>query len=60
MNPEENGIEVMEKFSCRIELSDGIYRLIYKGNRLTTTSGCNKEMTDKIGFERQVISHYCQ
>ncbi|MCD9469329.1 hypothetical protein [Photobacterium phosphoreum] len=48
----------MEKFSCRIESLDGIYRLIYKGNCLTTTAGCNKETTDRIGFERQVISRF--
>lgn len=48
----------MEKFSCRIESLDGIYRLIYKGNCLTTTVGCNKETTDRIGFKRQVISRF--
>ncbi|WP_426358086.1 hypothetical protein ACPUVO_16830 [Pseudocolwellia sp. HL-MZ19] len=48
----------MESFTCRIESVNGIYLLTYKGSRLTTTAGCGKETTDRIGFERQVISRF--
>lgn len=48
----------MEPFTCKIESFKGIYVLIYKGRRLTTRAGCGKEITDRIGFERQVMSRF--